>query len=325
MAAAAAAAGVLAPAPAFHCRNSSASSFPFSPPRPAPPLRSQIISSDLRISSSSKTPLRTEPLAGRLLLKKWFKIRRVQNLPHQRLEEEEEEVPEESGGFAHRQKILQYVFLLVPFFITCGTSLAAVDDSIRASALGLKVATALRKSGWVDEAIVFFLATLPVIELRGAIPVGYWMRLDPLNLTIVSILGNMVPVPFIVLFLKKVAAFLSKKSDSATKFLEVFFERAREKAGPVMEFQWLGLMLFVAVPFPGTGAWTGAIVAAVLDMPFWSAFSANFCGVVIAGLLVNLLVNLGVKQAVMVGILLFFISTVMWSLLRSFRSTLASK
>ncbi|KAK8963967.1 hypothetical protein KSP40_PGU011595 [Platanthera guangdongensis] len=317
--AAAAAAGVLAPAPAFHGRNSSASSFPFSPPRPTPPLRSQIISSGLRISSPSKTPLRTEPLAGRLLLKK---IRRAQNLPQQRLVEEEDE---ESGGFALRRKILQSVFLLIPFFITCGTSLAAVDDSIRASALGLKVATALRKSGWFDEAIVFFLATLPVIELRGAIPVGYWMRLDPLSLTIVSVLGNMVPVPFIVFFLKKIAAFLSKKSDSATKFLDVFFERAREKAGPVMEFQWLGLMLFVAVPFPGTGAWTGAIVAAVLDMPFWSAFSANFCGVVIAGLLVNLLVNLGVKQAVMVGILLFFISTVMWSLLRSFRSTLASK
>lgn len=215
--------------------------------------------------------------------------------------------------------------LSVYLLISCDLSLAAVDDSIRASGFGLKVATALRKSGWIDEAIVFLLATLPVIELRGAIPVGYWMRLSPLKLTIVSVLGNMVPVPFIVLYLKKFAAFLSKKSSSATRFLELLFERAREKAEPVVEFQWLGLMLFVAVPFPGTGAWTGAIIAAILDMPFWSAVSANFFGVVLAGLLVNLLVNLGLKYAVMMGILLFFISTVMWSVLRSFRSTLTSK
>lgn len=77
-------------------------------------------------------------------------------------------------------------------YLACGASLAAAkaaSDSIRASGLGLKVATALRMSGWADEAIVFTLATLPVLELRGAIPVGYWMQLDPLHLTILSILG----------------------------------------------------------------------------------------------------------------------------------------
>lgn len=213
-------------------------------------------------------------------------------------------------------------------YLACGASLAATkvaSDSIRASGLGLKVATALRMSGWADEAIVFTLATLPVLELRGAIPVGYWMQLDPLHLTVLSILGNMVPVPFIVLYLKKFASFLSRKNASATQFLDLLFKRAKEKAGPVEEFQWLGLMLFVAVPFPGTGAWTGAFIAAILDMPFWSAVSANFFGVVLAGLLVNLLVNLGLKYAIITGVSLFFVSTVMWSVLRLFKKPLNSK
>lgn len=210
--------------------------------------------------------------------------------------------------------------------LACGAALAAAVsvDSIRASGIGLKVATALRSSGWPDGAIVFALATLPVLELRGAIPVGYWMHLHPLHLTVLAILGNMVPVPIIILYLKKFVSFLSQKNTSATNFLDLLIKRAREKAGPVEEFQWLGLMLFVAVPFPGTGAWTGAFIAAILDMPFWLAVSANFLGVVLAGLLVNLLVNLGIKYAIVVGLLLFFVSTVMWSVLRQLKKSLKS-
>ncbi|KAK8567720.1 hypothetical protein V6N13_105678 [Hibiscus sabdariffa] len=201
---------------------------------------------------------------------------------------------------------------------------AAAADSIRASGFGLKVASALRGSGWPDEAVVFALATLPVLELRGAIPVGYWMQLNPTLLTILSIIGNMLPVPFIILYLKRFATFLAGKNQSASRFLNMIFEQAKEKAGPVEEFQWLGLMLFVAVPFPGTGAWTGAIIASILDMPFWSGVSANFFGVVLAGLLVNLLVNLGLKYAIVTGIILFFISTFMWSILRNIKKSLRS-
>ncbi|KAK9689999.1 hypothetical protein RND81_09G097500 [Saponaria officinalis] len=127
----------------------------------------------------------------------------------------------------------------------------------------------------------------------------------------------MVPVPFIVLYLKKLATFIAGKNRTLSKLLDMLFERAKSKAGPIEEFQWLGLMLFVAVPFPGTGACTGAIIASVLDMPFWPAVSANFVGLVFAGLLVNLLVNLGLKYAIITGIILFFVSTFMWSILHS--------
>ncbi|CAL4919548.1 unnamed protein product [Urochloa decumbens] len=207
----------------------------------------------------------------------------------------------------------------------CGAARAATEDSIRASGFGLRVAESLRRLGWPDDAVVFALATLPVIELRGAIPVGYWMRLHPVHLTVLSVLGNMVPVPFIIIYLKKLATFLSKRSASATRLMDLLFERARRKAAPVEEFQWLGLMLFVAVPFPGTGAWTGAIVASVLGMPFWSGFSANFVGVILASLLVNLLMNLGLKYAIITGAVLFFVSTVMWSVLRSLKKSVNSK
>ncbi|KAL6893887.1 hypothetical protein ACP4OV_007985 [Aristida adscensionis] len=206
----------------------------------------------------------------------------------------------------------------------CGAARAA-EDSIRASGFGLRVAESLRGLGWPDDAVVFALATLPVIELRGAIPVGYWLRLHPVRLTVLSVLGNMVPVPLIILYLKKLATFLSQRNASSTRIMDLLFERARQKAAPVEEFQWLGLMLFVAVPFPGTGAWTGAVIASVLGMPFWSAFSANFVGVIVAGLLVNLLMNLGLKYAIVTGVLLFFVSTVMWGVLRSLKKTLNTK
>ncbi|XP_050235611.1 uncharacterized protein LOC126685723 [Mercurialis annua] len=209
------------------------------------------------------------------------------------------------------------------WFAGCRDANAALD-SIKASNFGLKIANSLRGFGLPDEAVVFALATLPVIELRGAIPVGYWLQLKPITVTALSITGNMVPVPFIILYLKKFASFVAGTNQSASRFLDMLFENAKRKAGPVEEFRWLGLMLFVAVPFPGTGAWTGAIIASILDMPFWEAVSANFVGVVLAGLLVNLLVNLGLKYAIITGILLFLISTSMWSILRNIMKSLNS-
>ncbi|KAF8051606.1 hypothetical protein N665_1692s0006 [Sinapis alba] len=240
-------------------------------------------------------------------------------------EEEESEIIQLSSTGLNPLKFAICVVFWASFsllwFARSGDAKAA-SDSIKSSTFGLRIAAALRRFGWPDEAVVFALATLPVIELRGAIPVGYWMQLKPTLLTFLSVLGNMVPVPFIILYLKKLASFLAGKSPTASKLLEILFKRAKEKAGPVEEFQWLGLMLFVAVPFPGTGAWTGAIIASILDMPFWSAVSSNFCGVVLAGLLVNLLVNLGLKEAIVAGFALFFVSTFMWSVLRKIRKSI---
>lgn len=228
-------------------------------------------------------------------------------------------------GFQTIQRVLQWrilkisalfsASLMILASLLCSSAFASTE-SIKASQIGLKISSFMRRSGWPDELIVFVLATLPILELRGAIPVGYWMQLEPLKVSILAVLGNMVPVPFILLYLKQLVTYAGKRSSVASSFLDRLIEITRKKAGPIEEFQWLGLMLFVAVPFPGTGAWSGAIAATILDMPFWEAVSANFFGVVFAGLLVNLLVNLGIKYAVIVGAILFFVSTVMWNLLR---------
>lgn len=163
----------------------------------------------------------------------------------------------------------------------------------------------------------YLLCILPVLIFPSG-NLGY----DP---ACINTYSNMVPVPFILLYLKRFATFVAGRNASISRFMDLLFERAKEKATPVEEFQWLGLMLFVAVPFPGTGAWTGAFVASILNMPFWSAISANFFGVVFAGLLVNLLVNLGLKYAVATGLILFIFSTVMWSVLGFVKKSMGSK
>lgn len=87
--------------------------------------------------------------------------------------------------------VLIWASLSVAWFAASGDANAAATaaDSIKASSFGLKIASALRGLGWPDEAVVFALATLPVLELRGAIPVGYWMQLKPVILTVLSVLG----------------------------------------------------------------------------------------------------------------------------------------
>lgn len=106
-----------------------------------------------------------------------------------------EAIEEEEGFPETEEKPLKFLFWVllwasvsVGLFAVSGDAKAAAD-SIRTSGFGVKVATALRSSGWPDEAVVFALATLPVIELRGAIPVGYWLQLKPTVLTVLSVLG----------------------------------------------------------------------------------------------------------------------------------------
>ncbi|KAL3699748.1 hypothetical protein R1sor_017770 [Riccia sorocarpa] len=235
---------------------------------------------------------------------------------------DEDAVPSDTQPAAriHFPRLKLAAGCLLAFAVSYGfhmeAALAVAENSIAASGLGIKVATFLRGSGWPDELIVLTVAMLPVLELRGAIPISYWLKLDPIKGYALAVLGNMVPVPFVVLYLEKLSRFLGDRSSSAKTFLTWLFEKTRKKGGVIEEFEWLGLMLFVAVPFPGTGAWTGAFLAALLGMPFWEALTANLCGVLLAGLLVNLVVTLGAKYALAVGAGMFIISTFMWNVLR---------
>ncbi len=134
----------------------------------------------------------------------------------------------------------------------------------------------------------FFISMVPVIELRGAIPVGTGMGL-PLWLAIaVSIIGNMVPVPFIIVFIRKIFEWMRKKLPKLDGLVSKLEARADKHKATVLKYEFWGLFILVAIPLPGTGAWTGALVAAMMDMRLKKAVPAIFLGVVTAGVVVAL-------------------------------------
>ena len=108
---------------------------------------------------------------------------------------------------------------------------------------------------------IFLISLLPVIELRGSIPVGYYQGLPWYTNMITSIIGNLLPVPFILLFVVKVFEFM-KKRNIMVGFIEKIEKRAMSRSDSIANKEFIGLMLFVAIPLPGTGAWTGALIAA---------------------------------------------------------------
>ncbi|MEG0780636.1 MAG: small multi-drug export protein, partial [Oscillospiraceae bacterium] len=129
------------------------------------------------------------------------------------------------------------------------------------------------------------MALLPVIELRGAIPYGVALGLSPWDAFFASILGNMLPVPIVILLLRQVFDWL-RKTKTFGPMIEALERKAHLKGRIVQKYRLPGLALLVAIPLPGTGAWTGALVAVVLNIRLRQAFPAIFAGVVAAGLIV---------------------------------------
>ncbi|MBQ9757448.1 MAG: small multi-drug export protein [Clostridia bacterium] len=129
---------------------------------------------------------------------------------------------------------------------------------------------------------------VPVVELRGAIPIATASGLDLWLAILVSIVGNMIPVPFIILFIRKIFEWMRGKSEKLDKIVLAMERKAEKKRKVVDRYKFLGLFLLVAIPLPGTGAWTGALVAAMLEMRLKDAVPAIFLGVVGAGVIVAL-------------------------------------
>lgn len=128
---------------------------------------------------------------------------------------------------------------------------------------------------------IFLISMLPVVELRGAIPVGAAIGLPWYLNMIVSIVGNLLPVPFVLLFSVKAFEFM-KKHNILVKFIEKIENRAKKRSEGLATGEFIGLMLFVAIPFPGTGAWTGALIAALLQFERKRSFIYITLGVLIA-------------------------------------------
>lgn len=133
----------------------------------------------------------------------------------------------------------------------------------------------------------FIISMIPVIELRGAIPIGVGLGLTHIEAMAVSVIGNMLPVPFIILFIRPIFKWMTQKSEKLGRLARKLEAKAEGKWDRIHRFQFFALTLFVAIPLPGTGAWTGALIAAVMNMRLRNALPSVLLGVVIAGILVT--------------------------------------
>lgn len=137
--------------------------------------------------------------------------------------------------------------------------------------------------------LTFFISLLPVVELRGGLPAGVATGLPIPAAFLASLIGNMLPVPFVILFARPLFKWIRTHIPALSGLVTKLEERAHAKSKNVKKYEAWGLLLFVAVPLPGTGAWTGALIASVLNMRLKRAVPIIFLGVVIAGVIITAL------------------------------------
>ena len=146
----------------------------------------------------------------------------------------------------------------------------------------------LTSTAWGESLLTMLVSMVPVIELRGGVPFGTALGLAPLHALVVCIIGNMIPIPFIIVYIRRIFLWMRRKSPRLNGLVDRLEKKAHLKGRKVTKYKYIGLWLFVAIPLPGTGAWTGALIAALLDMPLRKAVPSIFLGVVTAGLIMTL-------------------------------------
>lgn len=135
-----------------------------------------------------------------------------------------------------------------------------------------------------DKAVVFILSLLPVSEIRGGIIFASIKNVEMISAFIISFIGNMIPIPFILLFIKKLFSWM-KKTKRLGKIVDKMTAKAEKGAKKLGKYEIFGLFLLVAIPLPGTGAWTGALVASFVNMRIKHSLPAIAAGVLAAGLI----------------------------------------
>lgn len=167
----------------------------------------------------------------------------------------------------------------------------------------------LVSKGLSPELAVFITSMLPILELRGALPMAINIFKIPWpKAFLISYIGNLVPVPLILWLLKPIVKLLSK-INIFDKFFKWLFERTRRKGNKVIEkYEEIGLLAFVAIPLPGTGAWTGALIAFLFGLDFKKSLLVISLGVLIAGIIVTCLCLLGWLGAIIAGAVLIILA-----------------
>lgn len=138
------------------------------------------------------------------------------------------------------------------------------------------------------EAVVFIISMIPILELRGGLIVSKLLEVPITTAIPLCIIGNIIPIPFILLFIKQIFKWM-KKIRLFRGLIEKLESRAMSKSDNIKKYEFWGLVLFVGIPLPGTGAWTGSLIAALLDVDFKKAVLAELLGIAIATVIMSFL------------------------------------
>ena len=140
-----------------------------------------------------------------------------------------------------------------------------------------------------DFVMTMLVSMVPVVELRGGIPYGVAAGLPVWLAYIAAFVGNLIPVPFILVYIRRIFKWIRQHMPRLNNLIDKLEKKAHLKGATMQKYQYLGLAIFVAIPLPGTGAWTGALAAAFLDMRLKKAFPAAVLGVAVAGFLISVI------------------------------------
>jgi len=138
---------------------------------------------------------------------------------------------------------------------------------------------------WGKYLVMFIISLMPILELRGGLIAASLMDAPMLPSFIVCFIGNIIPIPFILWFITTIFDFMKKKSPKLAKIVDKMEKKADKQKEQIEKLKYLGLMLFVGIPFPGTGAWTGCLIAALLGMDKKKSCIASILGVILAGII----------------------------------------
>ena len=133
------------------------------------------------------------------------------------------------------------------------------------------------------------VSMIPVVELRGGIPFGVTAGLSVPAAYLAAVIGNLLPIPFIIMYIRRIFQWMRKTFPRLDRMVDALERKAHLKGKTISRYKYLGLAIFVAIPLPGTGAWTGALAAAFLDMPLRRAMPAIILGVLTAGIVISIL------------------------------------
>ena len=154
----------------------------------------------------------------------------------------------------------------------------------------IKIFGSLTSTMLGKEIIVFIISLMPILELRGGLLAASLLGVAPLRAYIISIIGNLIPVPFILLFISKILEWMGKsKVKWMNKLANWVHKKADKHKKPIEKYGYLGLVFFVGIPLPGTGAWTGCLIASLLGLDRKKSFLCTIVGVLIASIIMMII------------------------------------